>query len=469
MSKKVGVFLCTCDGEIENIDFKYLKRSAKRNKDVKFVEIVGSLCKREGLPYLVQYIRWQDERKLKKIVITCHAKTKNIFLDVLDAYGLSGDSLEIINIRNMGVATEKVAELIDGGIKKVRAKRPLSRAEKINFNLDLCVNKTIVGKKVDIRGCVHCIEACPYGALSFERDMYFAEELCQECGICAAACPQGAIQLPQYNIEERLDTLTGSSISFSCAKSLSDAEALIVPCLGILDELTLLRAITVAGTVLLSGCRNECAFKTGFEEASRRVNLVKRILAAFDIEGDRIQIDSSIKSFPLLEFKSRTWGISENKRESLITLLQEYSRISSRFHELTVKDRRLPFGIIKINDNCTSCGACAIHCGTNALEKEGENISFTHALCVACEICRDICPEKAIEIEKRLDLERFIKISKEVFKPELARCANCGKPFISKRALERIAEMLREKIKDQATLEDRLRSLKLCPDCKMGV
>ncbi len=53
----------------------------------------------------------------------------------------------------------------------------------------------------------------------------------------------------------------------------------------------------------------------------------------------------------------------------------------------------------KINDECISCGACALECPVEAIS-EGDDIYVIDAeLCTDCGSCVDICPVEAISAE----------------------------------------------------------------------
>jgi heterodisulfide reductase subunit A len=51
-------------------------------------------------------------------------------------------------------------------------------------------------------GCLGCINVCPYGAITFEKQKFVAEvnpALCKGCGACAAVCPSEAPALMGFN------------------------------------------------------------------------------------------------------------------------------------------------------------------------------------------------------------------------------------------------------------------------------
>jgi heterodisulfide reductase subunit A len=54
-------------------------------------------------------------------------------------------------------------------------------------------------------GCALCVEACPYGARTFDEEQMVAvvkEALCLGCGICTSLCPNGAATLQGYREDQ---------------------------------------------------------------------------------------------------------------------------------------------------------------------------------------------------------------------------------------------------------------------------
>ena len=52
---RLGIFLCACNGTID-IDFKNVKKSLKKNKEVEIVELHDQLCQ-SGLDYIIDDLR----------------------------------------------------------------------------------------------------------------------------------------------------------------------------------------------------------------------------------------------------------------------------------------------------------------------------------------------------------------------------------------------------------------------------
>ena len=56
------------------------------------------------------------------------------------------------------------------------------------------------------QNCKHCVDVCPFGALSFSRQSLIVNPfLCEGCGACEEICPRGAIKMvPVENAEIRI-------------------------------------------------------------------------------------------------------------------------------------------------------------------------------------------------------------------------------------------------------------------------
>jgi len=56
---------------------------------------------------------------------------------------------------------------------------------------------------------------------------------------------------------------------------------------------------------------------------------------------------------------------------------------------------------------CTDCGACVVHCPTEALYyEEDRSVGFDAKKCIACELCRTACPFHAIIVAHAEEAER---------------------------------------------------------------
>lgn len=56
--------------------------------------------------------------------------------------------------------------------------------------------------------------------------------------------------------------------------------------------------------------------------------------------------------------------------------------------------------VVRVDERCTSCGACTIHCPAGALymERPSMEVNFNGDKCVVCLQCLKICPVRAMEV-----------------------------------------------------------------------
>jgi len=78
---------------------------------------------------------------------------------------------------------------------------------------------------------------------------------------------------------------------------------------------------------------------------------------------------------------------------------EDFKRGLSYLNERGVKVQPLSQDVVMRKELCTHCGACIVHCPTGALYLNGERkVLFAPDKCVACEVCLEICPYRAMEV-----------------------------------------------------------------------
>lgn len=128
----------------------------------------------------------------------------------------------------------------------------------------------------------------------------------------------------------------------------------------------------------------------------------------------------------------------------------------------------LRYGQICVDEShCTLCLACVGACNVGALiADERENaLKFNASLCTTCGYCVESCAEKDTIFLKRSDIE--LKASyfafKSLAKDELFECVECGKVFATKKAVQKVANLMSARFADN---EKKLKTLYCCADCK---
>jgi ferredoxin len=127
-----------------------------------------------------------------------------------------------------------------------------------------------------------------------------------------------------------------------------------------------------------------------------------------------------------------------------------------------------PFGAVAIDsDACTLCMACAGVCPSGALSADGKapRLVFREFRCHQCGLCRETCPESAIQLVPRLLLDPGAPEKQTVLREtEAFRCVECGAPFAPPAMINRIKEKLAGHW--MYANERQLRRLKMCRTCR---
>ncbi len=98
--------------------------------------------------------------------------------------------------------------------------------------------------------CTRCVQDCPAGAIHLgngQEPGAVDHKLCHGCGVCEASCPQGVFGLRAYSRHRFLQrALTSDRAMIACTcfddgDYAFDGDIIEIPCLGWLDEGTLLR------------------------------------------------------------------------------------------------------------------------------------------------------------------------------------------------------------------------------------
>jgi len=363
--------------------------------------------------------------------------------------------------------------------------------------------------------CELCIKKCPTKAITIDEEgKAVIEKLkCTGCGICINICPANAIIYPYFTQSEifrELEILLNDkefniaerSVLFICEDSgvlLNDfllkkgsfpesVLPVILPCIGRLSsELMLGSFILGAKSIGLVTCQKEvCRRSVKIENIQKQVSLVKAVLKAFDIEGERItvlQVDSSSD----IEEKLNLWinNIKELKPIniflniknltlddcSLIKLIQNISNITGKDVLLRGKEFAMAsVGLLYLDEgrSCTLCGVCVSYCPTGALSIEADigcrKLMFNYKNCVGCAKCIKICPEKVIRIKKIIDTEKLREGKKTLYSEnDMVLCLNCKKPFINQTLFQKI----KERTGFSTSVADEI--LKICPECRQKI
>ncbi len=380
---------------------------------------------------------------------------------------------------------DKIKQMAENDQKnKVRGNdRPETSApleSPISIKQEACISV-----RSSFEGCNLCIDACPDDCLAFKSSGHisFNADECSSCGVCVAICPSSVFTLKRHEdsvvYDAAFDAVEKSpELTFGCRYSVfsnsDDAEAVILPCLAMLDETIITDAVLEgAESVSLEAPCEGCRVTYGMDLIERAVNRATGLLAALD--------NQATVSFKVTESESgKEAAASIGERFSRRSFLKdigktfareamkdgeapEESKIASGYLppiSLTHKRRRLndivkslktsapeftekssPFRVLRIKDNCTVCMACSAYCPTGALSRlekpESADIFFEARICVKCQGCADLCPEDAISYDEKFTAQTALAGQHVVFKKKMNVCLSCDRPFMPKNAEER--------------------------------
>ncbi|RMF89105.1 MAG: hydrogenase iron-sulfur subunit, partial [Methanobacteriota archaeon] len=174
----------------------------------------------------------------------------------------------------------------------------------ISSDTERCANRHLMEKKLDIKGCTYCEESCAYYPV---RSGFISDLSCRGCGSCASSCPQGTYNLDfqpfegllgdveltaEADLKPRIVMFTCSEGGYSTLRAAGQkgltypaAIPIIVPCLGNVSELHILRALDMgAEGVILLGCgAGSCMYGRGFSRGSRSAAMARSVLDFFGL------------------------------------------------------------------------------------------------------------------------------------------------------------------------------------------
>lgn len=75
-------------------------------------------------------------------------------------------------------------------------------------------------------------------------------------------------------------------------------------------------------------------------------------------------------------------------------------------------------------------------------DEQGRALTFDAGLCIGCEACVPVCPEKVLRLEQVTDLARLAEGECILDRSNEIRCQRCGAPVAPRAMLERIVGLL---------------------------
>lgn len=336
-------------------------------------------------------------------------------------------------------------------------------------------------------GSAVCERICPADAIRVEPPESSTPgpridvDSCERCYLCVTACTSGAIQDGDLStkleaaIRRRLRNT--HELVFRCAarhdgdaphpgtpEIADDPDAIVVPCLGVVSESSLLFASTcgAASAVLDNRLCAGCSWRRGTVLARRAAShaqsflrlvgreLPVRFLAVEPPSTDRREPGMTRRQF----FGSVRGddGVEPSENPALVRAPRERLLLNRALHQLTapaaheISPGEGSLWAVAATDACDCCGACAALCPAGAIQfressREATLVSYP-VLCTGCSLCLERCPRRALVWHSPATTDRFV--DREGHDPEAARiraitlahrergvCESCSRPMES--------------------------------------
>ncbi|EPB4329477.1 4Fe-4S dicluster domain-containing protein [Campylobacter upsaliensis] len=333
--------------------------------------------------------------------------------------------------------------------------------------------------------CAKCAEICPTTAIlkdDEERILEFSQIDCLGCGGCVSVCPSGSLDYAPMNRDsffKMLDFVRGSKICIIPKKmplehlNLKLGEG-VLPFMiegeKWLSNLHFLSLLQASGANLV--------FYTDFVSrgSAEAIGLLNAVFErkfgkkAVFVASDEKELENALTKLEFIEGLNFSFhNNTPTNRENFAVRLRHL--IADENLGVVESGEWLRYGDLRLNvDTCTLCLACVGACNVGALIADSKEnaLKFNPSLCTTCGYCEASCAEKdTLKLERSgLRLEKSYFDFRTLTKDELFACVECGKEFATKKAVEKIASLMRDKF---ANDEAKLKSLYCCADCKAKV
>ncbi|HHB11773.1 MAG TPA: 4Fe-4S dicluster domain-containing protein [Chromatiales bacterium] len=353
----------------------------------------------------------------------------------------------------------------------------------------------------DAVGCTRCIEACPAEAIRPQGEKIEVEpHLCQGLGACNAVCPTGALR---YGFPELGEVMTyvrrllrgfrqqGGERPVVLFHDAEEGGEALRAMAGRLDEAVLPVAVEEAGSLGLEAWLATLAYGASAvavllppgaggrlrEALAGQTEVARALLAGLGHEPQRVALVEADEALPQTltalgdwsELPAAEFAVMGSKRDALRLVLDHLARHGRPAGRFVALPEQAPFGTVVVDAaRCTLCMSCTSACPVSALQAGGEvpRLSFVEWNCVQCGLCVATCPEDALGLQPRLDLDTEARTRPRVLLEEAPfHCVVCGKPF----ATQAVIRNMRERLAGHPMYRepDALRRLEMCGDCRV--
>lgn len=300
-------------------------------------------------------------------------------------------------------------------------------------------NKRCLNRLQKRQECRLCISSCNKEAIKINNGIEIDGDKCDNCTICSVVCKTGAIIPRREVVEKQCSIISGhDNLLVGCINS-NEVLDLNVDSLDRLPwELLAYIAVNKKCYLLMNSCEvcTNIRCKNIFKETLERL----KIFLGKDIYHSQIIFIKDPKKIPKKEMSRRDFfkflgGESKKMFGDIIPIDFEENRNPRIYRSLLLEklkesDKKYCWNSININENCYGCGLCEKLCPQKAInidKNENDERFIVHDFrkCTHCGLCTLICLNKSIEL---VDSEKFID---DVFikKVKSISCSICGDPI----------------------------------------
>lgn len=370
----------------------------------------------------------------------------------------------------------------------------------VTYDAEICAHS-----RNRIVGCTNCLDACPAGAISDEGDTVAIDPgICGGCGSCSASCPTGAVSYTyprRQDLIARIQTLVSTYLGAGGVRPVllfhdGQRSAELIAAMarfgrGLPANVlpVSVHAVTELGHDALAA-----AFVAGVEQIVALVDpgradevlpletqgdLIASILAGVGygdgrvsilIEADPDSAETQLHDLAVLApLPASGFSAVGGKRDIARAAIGRLQETAPERPDILALPDGAPYGRIVVDqDKCTLCLSCVGACPTGAIldNPDKPQLRFQENACVQCGICRNTCPESAISLEPRLDFTPAALSQVVLYEEEPFNCVRCGKPFGTKKTVDRVIERLQDKhwmFKSPETVD----LIRMCEDCRV--
>ncbi len=351
-----------------------------------------------------------------------------------------------------------------------------------------------------ITACTRCLDTCPAGAITSLAERIEVDPLlCQGAGSCASVCPSGAIRYGYPALGDTLDGLrtllqgyrtAGGAVPRLLVHDGEAGQAWLEAHGAELPESLLPVAVEEVGSLGLDSWLGALAYgaadvavllppttPTSVRSAlEAQVGVAEALLTGLGYGPGRVRLLSpealaAALAGPAPEpvAVAATYAGANEKRAMIFWALDHLHDHAPAPRPMLDLPAGAPFGTAQVDDRtCTLCLSCVSICPGHALQDgyDQPQVNFIEGNCLQCGLCTRVCPENAIWISPRMLFNPEARSRPRVLYEEPPfHCISCGKPFATRRMIERMTEKLRghRLYQDGAGLA----RLQMCEDCRV--